>query len=46
LTTSVPRRKPLSTMISALPATASTISGSTSIELGRWSSARPPWFET
>ncbi len=45
-TTSEPRRTPPSRITSARPATASTISGRTSIGDGAWSSWRPPWFDT
>ena len=37
---------PPSRITSARPSTASTISGSTSIGEGAWSSWRPPWFDT
>ena len=46
LMASVPRRKPLSTMIGTRPWTASTISGSASIVARPSSSWRPPWLET
>ncbi len=45
-TTSMPVRMPPSNMISICEPTASTISGSTSIEDGAPSSWRPPWLET
>src|SRR5205809_624134 len=45
-TTSVPRRKPPSTMTTARPLTARTTSGSTSSDPRPWSSWRPPWLET
>jgi hypothetical protein len=46
LTTSEPRRMPLSKTTPACPATASTVAGRTSIAPGWWSSWRPPWLET
>ena len=46
MTTSAPRRMPLSSSTAAPPPTASTTSGSASSEAGAPSSWRPPWFET
>src|SRR3981189_703284 len=44
--TSIPERIPLSNITSLLEPTASTISGSTSIDDGAPSSWRPPWLDT
>src|SRR5204863_169087 len=45
LQTSVPRRKPLSTITPMRPFTASTTSRTVSIGAREVSSTRPPWFE-
>ena len=46
LTTSVPRRIPLSRISGTSPFTSSAMEGRTVIDAGVPSSARPPWFET